>query len=177
MNNPIIVRLIEALPLPTFLIYAAIIDQSISQNWLGPYALSSGTALLTTIYLLRNNVLLNRLFVGINIYLITGSVGLLTNLAWLNQLYGTLEASGMLAWIIILGVASLSFSPAGFIGVTSQDRGKIVKFSLYLLLVAVIAFLVSFFLQGNKLFSEYIPFITVFAAHNILKARMEQRNT
>ncbi len=172
MNNPFIVRMIEALPLPIFLVYAAIIDQSIAQNWLGPYASSSVAALLTSIFLLRNNVLLNRLFVGINIYLITGCVGLLTNFVWLNQLYGTMEASGMLAWIIISGVVSLLCSSAGFIGVTSHDRGKIVKFSLYLLLVAVIAFFVSFFLQGHKLFSEYIPFFTLFTAHGILKSQM-----
>lgn len=176
MYNMSIVRLIEALPLPIFLVYAAIIDQSFSQNWLGPYALSSVAALLTTFFLLQNNVLLNRLFLGINIYLITGSVGLLTNLAWLNELYGTMEASGMLAWIIIMGAGSLLFSPEGFIGVTSQDRKQIVKFSLYLLFVAVIAFFVSFFLQGNKLFSEYIPFITLFTAHGILKSQMAKKH-
>ena len=173
MKKPLLLfRVMEALPLPVFLLYAAVIDQSIPQNWLGPFVASSSIAILTTTILLFNKVLLNRLVIGITLYLIIGSLALLTNHTWLNQMYEKLEASGMLASIIIVGVVSLLVSPAGFIGVVSPDRKKVFKFSLYLLLVALIAFSLSFYLQGNKLYSEVIPFIGLFVIQGLLRSRM-----
>ncbi len=172
MKTALILRFIEAIPLSIFLVYAASIDQSLSQNWQGPYVVSSVAALFITLFFLFNKILLNRLFIGIHIYLITGSLGFLTNQVWLNQLYEKMEASAMLAWIIIAGTGSLLLSSAGFIGVVSQDRKKVVLFSLYLLLVAQIAFFLSFYLQGQKLYSEYIPFLTLFAAQSLLKSQM-----
>ncbi|MEC4679423.1 MAG: hypothetical protein VST67_01835 [Nitrospirota bacterium] len=168
----VIFGIIEAIPLPIFLIYAGLIDQSIPQNWQGPYLTSSIAALLTTTLLILNKVPLNRLIIGINVYLITGSFILVTEQVWLNQLYGKMEAAGMLAVIIIVGVVSLLLSPAGFIGIKSQDRKKVIIFSLYLLVVAQVAFLFSFYFQGNKIYSEYVPFMALFAIQAILKSKM-----
>jgi hypothetical protein len=173
MKKPLLLfRVIEAFPLPVFLLYAAMIDQSLPQNWLGPFVASSSIAILTTTILLFNKVPLNRLVIGITLYLIIGSLALWTNHTWLNQMYGKLEASGMLASIIIVGMVSLLVSPAGFIGVVSPDRKKVVMFSLSLLLVALIAFILSFSLQGNKLFSEIIPFIGLFSIQGLLRSQM-----
>jgi hypothetical protein len=164
--------LIEATPLPIFLISAALIDQRMLQNWQGPYFTSSIAALLTTTFLIWNKVPLNRLIVGINVYLIVGSFGLLTEHTWLNQMYTKMAAAGMLAVIIIVGVVSLALNPAGFIGVTSHDRKKVVMFSLYLLVVALVAFLCSYYFQGNKMYSEYAPFMVLFAVQGMLKSKM-----
>ena len=173
MKKPLLLfRVMEALPLPVFLLYAALIDQSIPHNWLGPFLASSSIAIFTTTILLFNKVSLNRLILGISLYLIIGCLALLTNHTWLNQMYGILKASGMLVSIIIVGVVSLLVSPAGFIGVLSTDRKKVIMFSLYLLLVALIAFLLSFSLQGNKWLSEVIPFIGLFAIQGLLRFQM-----
>jgi len=171
-NSCVIFGLIEAIPLPIFLIYAELIDQSISQDWQGPYFTSSIAVLLTTTFLIWNKILLNRLIIGINVYLIVGSFGLLTEQVWLNQLYGNMGAAGMLAVIIIVGVVSLALSPEGFIGSTSHDRKTVIMFSLYLLVVAQVAFLCSYYFQGNKMYSEYVPFMVLFAVQGILKSKM-----
>ena len=71
-----------------------------------------------------------------------------------------------------MGVISLLGSPAGFIGVKSQDRKKVVMPSLYLLGVAQIAFLGSLYFQGQKIYSEFIPFIMLFAARSFLQTKM-----
>lgn len=125
MKKPLVILgFIEALPLPIFLLYASLIDQRFSHNWQGPFVASSIVAILTTTILLCNKALLNRLMIGINAYLIIGSLGQLSEHVWINQVYEKFEASGMLAWIIIVGVISLLISPAGFIGVKSQDKKK-----------------------------------------------------
>ena len=173
MKKPLLLfRVMEALPLPVFLLYAAVIDQSIPLNWLGPFVASSSIAILTTTMLLVNKVPLNRLVIGISLYLIIGCFALLTNHTWLNEMYRILEASGMLASIIIVGVVSLLVNPAGFIGVKSPDRKKVVLFSLALLLVALLAFFLSFSLQGNKLYSEVLPFIGLFTIQGLLRSQM-----
>ncbi len=173
MKNPLLLfRVMEALPLPVFLLYAAVIDQSIPHNWLGPFLASSSIAILTTTILLFNKVPLNRLIIGISLYLIIGCFALLTNHTWLNQMYGIFKASGMLASIIIVGIISLLVNPAGFIGVKSPNRKKVVLFSLALLLAALLAFSLSFSLQGNKLLSEVIPFIGLFAIQSFLRSQM-----
>ena len=115
----VIFGIVEAIPLPIFLIYAGLIDQSIPQNRQGPYLTSSIAALRTTTLLILSRVPLNRLIIAINVYLITGSFILLTKQVWLNQLYRKNEAAGMLAVIIIVCVISLLLSPAGFIGIKS----------------------------------------------------------
>ena len=170
----IIFSLIEATPLPIFLFFSAFIDQSINQNWQGPFVASSIVAILTTTVLLWNRIRLNRLFIGINLYLLIGTVALLTHHVWLNHMYEILKASGMLAGILIVGTCSLLFSPAGFIGISSQDRKQVIIFSLYLLLITGIAFLFSLYFQGNKILSQFIPFIALFSAQRKLQTSMIQ---
>ena len=165
-------EILELIPLPIFLVSAAWIDPNIPQDWLGPFVASSLVALVTITILLYNRVLLNRLMLGINLYLIIGSIGLLTEHVWINAVYGNLKASGMLAAIIIVGVISLVMSPAGFIGVTSQDRKAVTHYSLSLLLISALAFSVSLYFQGDKLYSEVIPFLGLFATRKILHTRM-----
>lgn len=164
-------KILESIPLPIFLIYSATIDKSLSQNWLGPYLASSIAALLATAILISKKIQLNRLFIGINLYLLSGSIGLLANLVWLNQLYGHLEAAGMLAWVIFVGLSSIGISPSGFIGVYSKDRKKIVISSLYLLLATLTALLVSLHFQGHWLYSNALPFVSLFAMHSMLKLK------
>jgi len=168
----VIFGIIEATPLPIFLLYAALIDQSMTQNWQGPFVISSLVAILTTTILVLNKIPLNRLIIGINLYLLLGSLALLTKHVWLNQVYKSFEASGMLAWILIVGAVSILLSPTGFIGIKSQDRKKVIAFSLYLLSIALLTFLFSFYFQGHKIFSEYIPFFVVFAAQRKLQSMM-----
>jgi hypothetical protein len=60
---------------------------------------------------------------------------------WLLRLYGRWQAAGMLAAVVAVGVVTLLWSPQGFIGVAQADRQAIRTYSLYLLLIAVGAFL------------------------------------
>ena len=173
-NFFMILRLIETAPLPVFVLSASMIDQSITQNWQEPLVLSSITALFTTTLLLANRVPLNWVIMGMNIYFVIGSFALLTRHAWLIQAYTTLEASGLFIGVLLVGTITLLWSPTGFIGISSEDRKSVVLFSLYLLLATLAAFLVSFNFQGNKIFSEYIPFIGLFAARSFLRSKMTQ---
>lgn len=167
---------IEAGPLCVFLIYARMIDLSDSYNWLGPYLASSLLAVAISLYLLHQKVILNRLFVGINAYFLSGCLGLIVHWSWLNHLYGVLQASGMLIWILFIGVWASIFSPAGFIGVLVDDRARNMQLSTLLLVLTVAAFGVSYCFIGNRIMGEFIPFTSLFMAQRYLRKRLTVMN-
>jgi hypothetical protein len=139
---------------------------------------------LTTVWLLYVSAPINRLFIGINLYLVSGSAGLLFELNWLNQLYAQLQAAGMLAWIILVGVVTILFSDKGFIDVEYRTRKKVVIISLSLLLGAVMAFLMSFTFSSvsgsvsgsavsaaSRFLAELVPFVFLFSLQGFLKSK------
>jgi len=174
MNKPFtLFALLESLPLAIFLVFAELVYRDILHGWLSTYAASSMVALITTIILINNKVSLNRLFIGINFYLYSGFYGLITDQIWLNELYGQMGGSGMLAWIIFVAIISLILSPTGFIGVKNSNRRKGNIFSFILLLIALMAFLFSYYFQGSsRLFSDFIPFVSLFTALSVFKSKL-----
>jgi hypothetical protein len=63
------------------------------------------------------------------------------------------------------------FDKRGFSGVDAP--GRTVRRSSWLLLaIAAAATAVSLAFVGNRVFSSFLPFIAVFAAHGIIKARL-----
>jgi len=129
---------------------------------------ATGAVLITSILCVKG-VLLNRIFLGINIYLLVGCLGLLTQQGWLMQLYGELRASGMLAWVVVVGVVSLLFTPSGFIGVDSASRKSAIAYSVGLLIVAVVAFLLAYYFRSMRAVSETIPFALLFLCYAALR--------
>lgn len=174
-NN--MIKLLEAVPLSVFLLYIRNIDADIPQNWEAPYIVSGLVAIAVTASFLYKKRMLNRIFLGINIYLVSGGVAFITHQWWLNRIYGDLQASGLLLWIIIAGIVTALFSPKGFIGVDSSDKKSIKKYSYYLLLFSVGAFTISFGFRDNRLLSEIVPFIGLFLIQKSLKEKLIEKNT
>ncbi len=170
--HPSLLSLLEILPLPVFLIYAETIDKSVSAQWLDPYLLSSAIAILTSGYLIRQGIRLNRVILGINLYLYSGALGLLLKLSWLNHFYGKIEAAGMLFWILAISLASLCHS-RGLFGKLNPDRKKSDKDTWIFIFLLLIACLTSLFFQGNRLIAEILPFILVFTSYGIFRNRAD----
>ncbi len=139
-NGRKMLNITQAVPLSTFLLYLRLIDTTIAHNWEGPFILSGLIAIGVIGLCVLKKRPMNRLFLGINLYLISGGLAFITHQYWLNQLYNELHASGMLLWIILVGIISTVVSPRGFIGAESQARDLIIKYSLYLLLISVLGF-------------------------------------
>lgn len=171
----VVTNIVEAGPLILFLIYYKIVEPATPQDWLLPYLASAVIAVLTMFVLRIKGVSLNPLFVGINLYLLSGSLGLVIGLDWLNQLYGSLQSSGMLAWIIVAGVISLFFSPGGFIGINSKNRQVVFIYSVYLLIIVVVTFLLAYYFRSSRILSEIVPFTILFLGHAVLKSRANSK--
>ncbi|CAG36028.1 hypothetical protein [Desulfotalea psychrophila] len=168
-------RLFEIIPLSIFVLYIRFIDINTGQDWNLPFLISGLMALVAIILFTARKILFNRLFLGINIYLFSGALAIISHQWWLNEIYGKLHASGMLAWIVIVGFISLLLSPRGFIGVDCPDKNFIRKTSLLLLFTSVCAFALSFAFRGNRVLSEIIPFIMVFVMQQMLRNQRTDR--
>lgn len=162
-------KIFEAIPLSIFVIYIRFIDTAILENWKSPFIVSGLAALIVIISFFYRKIILNRILLGVNLYLISGGLAFSTHQRWLSEIYNQLQASGMILWIIATAIATIFLSPKGFIGIDSSDTNSIKKYSNYLLLSCVIAFAVSFGLRGNRLFSGIVPFTCLFLLQRLFK--------
>ena len=164
-------RAVEALPLALFLLYMAVMDPHAQAEWRAPYYASTALALVGTVLLLRLGATLNRIYLGIMLYFVSGTIALLTRWPWINEEYGRLEGTAMLYWVLATGVWCTLFNARGFTGVDgSRETAR--RSSWLLLAITLAATAVSQFFVGNRVYSSFLPFIAVFAAHGIIKARL-----
>lgn len=93
--------ILEVLPLSVFLLYIRNIDTQNLENWEAPFVLTGLLALVVIILFLYRKLLFNRIFLGINVYLLSGGLAFVAHQWWLNRIYNNLQASGMLLWVFI----------------------------------------------------------------------------
>ena len=157
--------LIESSSLPAFLIYIQFIDQEVTAQWLGPYLISTLVACFSTSYTLWIKRPLNRIFIGINGYFLSGLVGILYNVNPINQLYGILGASALLMWVTVV---CLTFSivdrkrlprPKPTIIYIPKDYAFII--------ICALSTCFSWITIPNRILSEILPFTCVFILYGL----------
>lgn len=118
------VKFIEIIPLLLFVIYIRIMDMSSLESWFIPFMIGGSLSILISLYLVLTKSILNRITLGINLYLISGMVAVLLSQLWLMQLYYDLQATGMLFWVFVTGLISM-LSQYGFIGLKNDNRAQL----------------------------------------------------
>lgn len=177
------IKLLEYLPLPTFLISMHLLQPQSMSDWLAPYLFASTVAVIAIGLQAFHGNWINRLYLSINLYFFSGALGLLINWVEFNHLNGVLAASGMLIWVSFFAI-SASIWPkinlfnqlAAMSSGSTSNRKTILKLSqIYAFVFFVIASLAALFsyrAQGNLLLSDVGPFILVFTSFSILKSRI-----
>ena len=167
-------RAVEALPLAVFLIYMTVANPQAQAEWRAPYFAATALAIVGTVLLVRRGAVLNRIYLGIALYFVSGTLALVTRWPWLNAEYGRLEGTAMLYWVLAVGVFFTLFNTRGYIGIDADPRT--VRSSSWLLLgITLVAAIASTAFIGNRLLSSFLPFIAVFTAHGLIKARLHAR--
>jgi hypothetical protein len=166
-------RVIEALPLAVFLIYMAAVDPREQVEWRLPYYAATALAAAGAVLLWRAGAIYNRIYLGIALYFVSGTLALLTRWPWLNAEYGRLEGTAMLFWVLATGLSATLFSARGYLGVDAEPR-VVRKYSWMLLAITLAATAVSVCFIGNRLLSSFLPFIAVFTALGLMKAHLHR---
>jgi hypothetical protein len=166
-----LLRAIEGLPLALFLLYMAAMDPRAPADWRAPYYASTALALIACYVLLREHAILNRIYLGIALYFVSGTLALVTQWPWLNAEYGRLEGTAMLLWVLATGAWFTLFDVRGYIGLDAPPP-TVRRASWLLLAVTIAATSVSLLFVGNRVLSSFLPFIAVFVAHGLLKSKL-----
>jgi hypothetical protein len=166
-------RAIEALPLAVFLIYMAVVDPREQLEWRVPYYAATALAVAGAVLLWRAGAIFNRIYLGIALYFVSGTLALLTRWPWLNAEYGRLEGTAMLYWVLATGLAATLFDARGYIGVDATPR-VVRRYSWGLIAITAAATAVSVYFVGIRLLSSFLPFIAVFTALGLMKAHLHR---
>ena len=169
--------LIEGIPLIVFLVSARFIDPSLPENWLMPFAVSAILSVSIIFVMKKKRYIFNRVFLGINIYLIIGFLAFILKQYWLTQVYSNMKASGMLVGVIFTGIISTIFSRKGFIGIDHPNSRLITKYSTILIVIAIAVTPISYTFQESRIMAEVIPFSSIFIALNILRNLADKKLT
>lgn len=163
---------LEPLPLASFLVYMRLLSPQTPQEWLVPYLLCTLLALVVTVagWYLRQS--LNRIYLAIGAYFLSGLLALVLGWQALNALYGRLEATAMLAWVLVIGTVSTYALPAGFIGIAGAPTTAVRRASLLLLAASGLALLFSACAGRNPLLSAFVPFVFLFVTQGRLRKRL-----
>ncbi|HEY6528727.1 MAG TPA: hypothetical protein VIZ65_08530 [Cellvibrionaceae bacterium] len=160
-------RWAESLSLTFFVIYIHSQTLPAGEAWLLPYLLACIIGVAVSVLLVCQHMVLNRLFLGINLYFLSGVLALALQIQQLNQLYAQLGAAAMLTWILLVGIAATLIAPVGVLGIP-EARSRI--HSWYLLVACVFAILWAIYFKTNTALGEWLPFIVIFTLRNYLCA-------
>ncbi|OBQ45993.1 hypothetical protein [Halodesulfovibrio spirochaetisodalis] len=166
-------RLLEFIPLALFLTAMRTIPTSYEHYWLLTYGMSALAAAACIGFKLVTRSFQNKILLGINGYVISGALAIVSGQFWLMELYSTLQSAAMLLWIMGAGIYGLLFS-AWFPAVFSDTK----QTSLYGAIMALLtagSFGLAFMYPDSRLLSETIPFSTLFIAHYVLTARLQEK--
>ena len=155
-------NLLETAPLLLFLLSIRVIDVSIPAQWLLPFGAGGFAALLCLTMQTWKNKFQHRLFLGVNLYLISGFLGILFQQEAIGRLYGELQSAGMFAWVAAVSAMTILLQKSWF---PEFNFKQTMKYSYYMTTIAIGALAITFIFKGNKLLSEIIPFVILLVAY------------
>jgi len=121
--------------------------------------------------LLGKRYLLNPILVGTNLWLWLGAAAF--NLKWglLSAWLSELQAAGLFAAVLLVGLLAIFIVPAGFIGSPSPNRSWVRRASWLLLALTVLAFAWAYTLRDNIRLGGGLPFIVLNVVRRVLMVR------
>lgn len=149
-------KFIKFLPLTGFMVYARMKGMT-SLAWQEAFYVAGLLALIVFAVLWYKKITLDRLMLGMNLFLFSAAVGFFFNIEPLLNFYEAYKGVALLGNVAIVGILSTLFFPAGFIGIVHSDT---MKSSLILLGASILAVIWSVIMntQGIAL-SAALPFI------------------
>ena len=102
----------------------------------------------------------NRLIVGANLWLLAGGLAAFTQQWWWLKGYQRLGESSLFISLLVVGVATTLFSPAGFVAANGK-KSQVRVASLMLLIGVAVALAASAYFKGNVKFAAVLPVIAL----------------
>ncbi|MDP7592540.1 MAG: hypothetical protein QF552_07550 [Litorilituus sp.] len=157
----------QFLPLSLFSIIAFWQPQTSNQTWLVAFQVSALVALTQLLLIAKQKIVLSRLILSANLYLIFGGLASFFQQWWYLQLYNTLQESAIFILMIIIAMTTMIFSQNSFIGINksavkdAKERDNINRKSVYLFITVLVSLAISCIFKGDIAISVAAPLVVL----------------
>ncbi len=168
--------MLQFFPMSVFLRTALLNGKPQASDWLYAFMWGGSASILHLALLtfFSRDKPLNRIILGVNLYLIIGGIAVVTNQTALLNLLKILKESGIFLCLLVVGVSTTFASKAGFVGVTEPSMSKDIRsYSIWLIILTCAAITASFLFKGQMIVSAAAPLISLSAAVQLFKRRLQ----
>jgi hypothetical protein len=165
-----IAALFPLFPLTVFVLYAFWSDKPDFERFKTAFTIGGSLAGLQLVWTLWRGTVVNRVVLGVNLYLLVGALSFYLDWVQLGRAYDNLRETGVVAAITLIGVLTTFASPYGFVGVAGP-AAQVRRLSLWMLSVAFVGCAISFWFRGNLLLSAAVPIIALQLSQRVLVRR------
>jgi len=155
----------QFLPLSVFSLIAFWQPQTSNQTWLLAFQVAALVGIAQLILIFTQKIVMSRLILSANFYLILGGVAALCQQWWYLELYNILQESAIFIMMIVVAIITMFISNNGFVGINksgikdAKERFNINKKSAYLFAAVLVSLVVSFIFKGEIALSAVTPII------------------
>jgi len=162
-----IAPLFQFLPLSLFSTIGFWPAQTSNETWLLAFQVAALVGICQWLLIIKLKVIMSRLILSANIYLILGGLASFFQQWWYLEFYKILQESAIFIVMICVGIITMLFSNNGFIGINkalideTKERLEIDKKSVYLFIAVLMSLVVSVVFKGDIAFSVVTPIIVL----------------
>ncbi|MCG6909733.1 MAG: heparan-alpha-glucosaminide N-acetyltransferase domain-containing protein [Deltaproteobacteria bacterium] len=166
-------KFLEFVPLILYITFVrAVGGDAAALPWKISFVTGGIASVVVFTVLMRNKgFILNRIVLGVNLFLISGGIAVALRLDPLLKLYWRFNPAPMFIWIFGVGLAATFLSPSGFTGESLSDRGTVRRHSALLTAATAIALGISLAFRGKAIYADILPFIGLFIVNDRLRAK------
>lgn len=147
-------------PLTVFVLYAFWGGKPDFERFKTAFTIGGSLAGVQLAWTLWGGTVVNRVVLGVNLYLVIGALSFYLNWVLLGRAYDNLRETGVVAAITLIGLITTIASPYGFVGIAGP-RAKVRNRSMIMLAVAGAGCAVSLAFRGNLILSAAVPIMGI----------------
>lgn len=157
----VLILLLNFLPLYVLMLCAFWNGAPSNQSWINAYKLGALVSTFQILFLLIQKKPLDRLMLGVNLYLIVGGGAAFLKKWSVLDFYSTYSESVVLIYIFFIGLVTTLFNSSGFFGIKNYRSEKIRFYSILLLFATGVFSIISYFFRGNFVIAGVIPILMI----------------
>jgi len=177
-----IAPLFQFLPLSIFSTIGFWQQQTSNQGWLMAFQVAALMGIIQLVLIVKQKVVLSRLILSANLYLILGGLAAFFQQWWYLELYNSLQESAIFIMMLLVGIITMLTTNHGFVGIdkarikNAAELYSINKKSAYLFVGVFVSLAISSVFKGNITLSVVVPIILLAIFQRYLVHRSSQKN-
>lgn len=133
-------RHVQFMPIVFFMLYVQA-NGLTHEAWISGFTFSGLLAAGTVVFSIQQRIIMDRLFLGVNFFLLLGAAGFSFEITQLIKWYSATNSGPFFSCIAVIGLITTLFTKTGFLGKKGLNRDA-VRYGSFLLLAATFVALI-----------------------------------